>query len=121
MTKKTTLILAGFVSCLMLFSNLPLNAQQASTKQSNLSKTEIKAKAVKGKQSYVYYKYKGITDLEAAKKEWVKDHPVEYKKSFHQPAAQKVNTGSGKNLDPNKNRRLPKNYDDSKTNISSKN
>ncbi len=80
-----------------------------------------KSKVVSKPTALPYENYKGITNLDLAKQEWVKDHPAEYQKAVNasgtvQPAKVKASI----NNDPNQGRRLPKNYDDSKTNIQSK-
>ncbi len=68
-----------------------------------------------------YTNYKGIANAEQAKKEWIKDNPEAYKKMQTGSSVSKVVTKQPVNTDPNKNRRLPKNYNDSKTNVNSKN
>lgn len=102
-----------------------------------------------------YYKYKGIENIEEAKKAWVADHPAEHKTmqgtgtsnakptnvsakpavstnkapapaslqgtGVQKPVAQQPATAKPANGQlPNADRRLPANYDDSKTNIQSK-
>ena len=116
MTKMTTLLIAGLF---MLLSTVSLNAQQNSAqKQTTVSKADIKNKQL---PAAPYYKYKGIDNLEMAKSEWIKDHPEEYKKmansNYKKPATAPAATYS----DPNKDRRLPAKYDDSKTNHTTKN
>ena len=71
---------------------------------------------------FVYSNYKGISDITLAKKEWIKDHPNEYaklKQANYKPSTPASSTTSAKPL-LNADRRLPMNYDDSKTNNSSK-
>lgn len=76
--------------------------------------------------SLPYYNYKGITNLEEAKKLWATENPDSYNKTQtntgvsqqNYPAVKPAVTNNG--VSPNAHRRLPANYDDSKTNVLTK-
>ena len=75
--------------------------------------------------SLPYYNYKGIANLEEAKKLWATENPDAYKQkqtntgvSQQNYPAVKPTTNNG--VSPNAHRRLPANYDDSKTNVPTK-
>jgi hypothetical protein len=98
-------------------------AQNTLPTNSTVDKTKQQAKKDENSR-FVYYNYKGITDITLAKQAWVKDHPEEYaklKQTSYKPAnTVGTSTPTSTKPLPNAERRLPRNYDDSKTNINSK-
>jgi len=116
MTKKTTHAFLSFVF-LMAIAMGAHSQQSQNFKNASLVKKEVKADNPNSR--LVYYNYRGITNLADAKSAWIKDHPGEYKTlTNYKPKAKSTSTLYS---DPNKQRRLPAHYDDSKTNSSSKN
>lgn len=76
--------------------------------------------------SLPYYNYKGTTNLEEAKTLWATENSDSYNKmktntgvsQQNYPAVKPAATNNG--VSPNAHRRLPANYDDSKTNVLTK-
>lgn len=70
--------------------------------------------------SLPYYNYKGITNLEEAKKLWATENPDAYNIQTNTGVSQQnypaVKPAANNGVSPNAHRRLPANYDDSKTN-----
>lgn len=120
-------LLASVVTVIILtVTNFTISAQQAAVKsQHEFSKPsfskDVAHSKVKEVSKVPYEGYAGNKDLAAAKKAWIKDHKEEYKKQANYTPKHAPVAKPAIDLDPNKNRRLPKNYDDSKTNNSSKN
>jgi len=87
-------------------------------RQTIASSKEIK------KQDYSmlpYFNYKGITNLEEAKMLWVKENPESYQQlQGNKSASVKIASTRVNVKTSNADRRLPANYDDSKTNSTSK-
>lgn len=140
---QKTLPLAVVTVLFVLLTTLTVNAQQSNSaaetihnskvvetkRQPVTTKSVLSSKPVSTSGSKLeskpaklpYENYKGITNPGLAKQEWIKDHPEEYKKALAANANNKpVVTKSTLTDDPNRSRRLPKNYDDSKTNNGTK-
>ena len=132
---KKTVLPSVTLLVFFLLTSIVINAQQPSSNKQSTSKsnsTAVKNNLVQNKDSdnpdgytnskFPYLNYKGIKDADVAKKEWVKDHPAEYRKMLGEAKSSNPSSATTKtiDLDPNKNRRLPANYDDSKTNINKK-
>jgi len=114
MTKIATLLITIFTTIFFIGGTTSLYAQQAPASKQNVKETKVI-------NHQPYYLYKGISDLDLAKKEWIKDHPAEYKKMTNHGPAKPATAATMNIADPNKGKGLPAHYDDSKTNTKSKN
>ena len=110
-----------FTLLILIFTMVIFSAGTTSLYAGQTAITKQEAKNTKTSKAYPYSNYKGIGNLELAKKEWIKDHPEEYKKlSRSTYVAPAKNDEYARKVAENQKKKLPANYNDSKTNNKSK-